>query len=225
MDNYFLIKKYQRNVYLFQTPEEKKVVKVVEKESKEPDFYKLFDSPYVVEMKNCYEPKDKTIFKREKVIELEAMDGTLYELFLNEELKYNSGAKLYNLYLDLHLGLQEMHSKNVVHRDISSVNILYKDINGRKLYKYCDFDLSKLTFSKEKKFLDLFELNATLYDLLIHGTEMKEIEDLRDAEEIKEHISNYPNTTDKYLKKIIETMKYVFNSEGKATLDDVFYRI
>jgi len=57
-----------------------------------------------------------------------------------------STAKL--IFKQLLLGLQYIHSKNVIHRDLKLENIL---LNRKGLVKICDFGVSKLLEDPEDK--------------------------------------------------------------------------
>ncbi|XP_031637138.1 serine/threonine-protein kinase Sgk1-like [Contarinia nasturtii] len=92
------------------------------------------DHPYIVKFYGaCIVPPNLAI-----VMEL-LLEGSLYDNLYYSEEEFNDATK--NQFIcDFFLALQYIHSKNMVHRDIKSKNIMLSD--GRKHCKLADFGLA-----------------------------------------------------------------------------------
>ena len=92
-------------------------------------------SPYVVEVYNYNEERNEYI--------MEYMDGTLADYILNSNPKPTRKERIYIVNQVLR-AFKYIHSKGLLHRDISPSNILLKKYNDAIIIKIADFGLVKV---------------------------------------------------------------------------------
>lgn len=94
-----------------------------------------FSSPYIVEVYRYDDEKNEYI--------MEYMDNTLdsYIKENNNKLKYEQRKRIARQVLE---AFRYIHSKNILHRDISPKNILVKEYESLPIIKIADFGLVKV---------------------------------------------------------------------------------
>jgi serine/threonine protein kinase len=138
-------------------------------------------------------------------------------------------------FLQVMLGLEYLHSKNVIHRDLKPSNLLY--FEKEKLMKICDFGLAKFNTSQgvntprtvtawyrapeilcdnDYSFKsDIWSLGCVLFEMI---AEDPFLQDCREDEDelIKKIISRLPNRPDgEVLFKLFNGKKYRLNKKSK----------
>jgi len=94
-------------------------------------------SPHVVDFLDVVKAEDGGMSSLLLVFEL--MDGTLHSLLQEHKNQGLPGAKRKDLLFQLLLGMRDLHSIDVIHRDLRPKNLLLK---GDKL-KLCDFGMAR----------------------------------------------------------------------------------
>lgn len=102
-----------------------------------------------VEMKKMNSPYIVSVYKYNNdnnEYTMEYIDNTLYKFVLknNNKLKANTRANIVNQFLK---GLKYIHSKKILHRDLSYSNILIKEMEDNLIVKISDFGLIKTEYS------------------------------------------------------------------------------
>lgn len=100
---------------------------------------KALNSPYVTEVYSYNDTKHEYI--------MELMDCTLEKYISTNNDKLNFSARI-NIILQIIKGFQYLHSKNILHRDVSPRNILLKCYDDVIVVKISDFGLVKLLNSE-----------------------------------------------------------------------------
>lgn len=96
---------------------------------------KKLNSPYIVEVYSFDEEKYEYI--------MEYMDETLEEYIEKNNTKLNIREKI-NIVRQILKAFKYIHSKDVLHRDVSTKNILVKKYDDVVVVKVCDFGLVKI---------------------------------------------------------------------------------
>ncbi len=97
------------------------------------------NSPYIVEAYRFNEAKNEYV--------MELMDCTLHDYIIMNNNNLNN-AQRKNIGNQVLKAFQYIHSKNLLHRDISPKNVLLKDYDDIKVVKVADFGLVKIPDSK-----------------------------------------------------------------------------
>ncbi|XP_045030478.1 uncharacterized protein LOC116923724 [Daphnia magna] len=111
---------------------------------KEEEALRALDHPNVVKLLHCDSDEDFRMYV------LELCDASLDQLFLepNDPKKYDGPMPRYiQVFLQLALGLEHIHSKQIIHRDIKPQNVLISKAPASRsnevTIKWADFGLSK----------------------------------------------------------------------------------
>lgn len=99
------------------------------------ELMKKLNSPYIVEVYNFDEVKYEYV--------MEYMDETLEEYIRKNNTKLNVKDRI-NMVRQILKAFKYIHSKNILHRDISTKNILVKKYDDVLVVKVCDFGLVKI---------------------------------------------------------------------------------
>lgn len=134
------------NVYYYKDPDyDKKIVlkrakkdltvEELERFKREFNQLKILNSPYIVEVYAYNEEENEYT--------MEYMDNTLFDYVQknNSKLTFQTRVNLVNQFLK---ALQYIHSKDLLHRDISYTNVLIKEYDSIHVLKLSDFGLVKL---------------------------------------------------------------------------------
>ena len=137
------------NVYYYKDPDyDKKIVlkrakkdltaEEIERFKREFNQLKILNSPYIVEVYAYNEEENEYT--------MEYMDETLFDYVQknNSKLTFQTRVNLVNQFLK---ALQYIHSKDLLHRDISYTNVLIKEYDSIHVLKLSDFGLVKLVNS------------------------------------------------------------------------------
>ena len=137
------------NVYYYKDPDyDKKIVlkrakkdltaEEIERFKREFNQLKILNSPYIVEVYAYNEEENEYT--------MEYMDNTLFDYVQNNnsKLTFQTRVNLVNQFLK---ALQYIHSKDLLHRDISYTNVLIKEYDSIHVLKLSDFGLVKLVNS------------------------------------------------------------------------------
>jgi eukaryotic-like serine/threonine-protein kinase len=84
---------------------------------------------------SCNDEKDKTF------LILELMDGSLSDLLWGDKKKSLNDNEKIKILLDIANGISYLHRNNILHRDLKSLNVLYKYENDY-IAKLCDLGLA-----------------------------------------------------------------------------------
>lgn len=124
-NRYFVIKRAKKNL----------IEKELERFKREYQQMRNFSSPYIVEVYRYDDEKNEYI--------MEYMDNTLdsYIKENNNKLKYEQRKRIARQVLE---AFRYIHSKNILHRDISPKNILVKEYESLPIIKIADFGLVKV---------------------------------------------------------------------------------
>lgn len=134
--------------------------KEIERFKQEFEVLKSLSSPYIVEV---YSYDDK---KNEYTMECMDENINKYILRVNSTLTLS---KRKNIIMQICNGLKYMHSKNILHRDISLTNVFVKHYEDRDVVKIGDFGLVKIPESNLTSIMTEFKGSLNDPDLINVG--------------------------------------------------------
>ena len=142
--SYANVYKYRDNFYgkdfVIKSAKKDLTDKDKERFRKEFEIMRSLSSPYIAEVYKYFEDRDEFI--------MEKLDGTL-----SDYVSLNNGKQTFDLEarrricLQIFKAFEYIHSKSILHRDISPKNILYKQFDDAVVMKIADLGLVKTTES------------------------------------------------------------------------------
>ncbi|ARA72245.1 ser/thr protein kinase [Kaumoebavirus] len=96
----------------------------------------IWEAQCLTNIRSQYIVKAQNVRVETQEIELELMDGTLHDLV---KKKKTSLRLILQAFWQIAMAIRDINLAGYIHRDVKPQNILYKEVDGKYVFKLCDF--------------------------------------------------------------------------------------